>query len=161
MNSTPRQFHRATTNQLSSSHSQLQPSLVQTSALHSSTIIPQPMSRPHFSHPAAPTLLQPSPCLDLMLCFTPDIQSSLSLYFLHSHLTIHQRQFRCTSASLHKPTTQSLSFHQPRHTIQTPSSPPPAPTNCIVNSFTTNLFLPHKSRTFFSDHLLIRQSTTA
>ena len=36
-------------------------------------------------------------------------------------------------ASLYRPTPQSASFHQPRHTIQTHSSPPPTPTG---NSFT-------------------------
>ena len=46
----PRQFRRATGNKLSSSHSQLQPSLVQTSAFHSPTIIPQPIFQTHTSH---------------------------------------------------------------------------------------------------------------
>lgn len=36
-------------------------------------------------------------------------------------------------ASSYQPTTQSPSFHQPRHTLQTHSSPPPTPTG---NSFT-------------------------
>ena len=42
---------------------------------HPSTNFPNP----HFSHLAAPTLLQPSPSPDLILPFTSDIQSSLSL----------------------------------------------------------------------------------
>ena len=43
------------------------------------TIIPQPMSSPHFSHLAAPALLQLSPSPGLILSFTSAIQSSLSL----------------------------------------------------------------------------------
>ena len=60
-----RQFSHTVANQLSSSHSQLNSSIVQDSAFHSPTIIPQSsspvLSRPHFSHLAAPTLIQPSP----------------------------------------------------------------------------------------------------
>lgn len=59
----PRQFRRATTNQLSSSRSQIRSSIVQIPAFHSPTIITQPMSSQHFSHPAdlTPALSQPRP----------------------------------------------------------------------------------------------------
>lgn len=74
----PRQFRRATTNQLSSSRSQIRSSIVQIPAFHSPTIITQPMSSQHFSHPAAPTMIQPSTNPGPILPFTSDIQSSLS-----------------------------------------------------------------------------------
>ena len=52
--SQPRQFRRGPSSQLSSSHSQLQPSLVQTSVFHSPTIISQPIFPAHTSHISPP-----------------------------------------------------------------------------------------------------------
>ena len=75
-----RQFSHTVANQLSSSHSQLNSSIVQDSAFRSPTQSSSPvLSRPHFSHLATPTLTQPSPSPGPILPFTSDIQSSLSL----------------------------------------------------------------------------------
>ena len=45
-------------------------------------------------------------------------------------------------ASSYQPTTQSPSFHQPRHTLQTHSSPPPT-----GNSFVPAALTPHPTNT--------------
>ena len=112
--SPPRQIRREPSNQLSSSHSQLKPSIVQT-----------------FSSPSF-----------LNQFFQPMFLDPTALYFLHSPaITPHFAALHSLSsaqssnarASLYQPTTQSPLFHQPRHTIKTHSSPPPTPTG---NSFT-------------------------
>ena len=58
-------------------------------------------------------------------------------------------------ASLYQPTTQSPSFHQPRHTGKTPSSPPPEPTG---NSFVPTALTPHPANTGVSEKLCWRVS---
>ena len=50
-------------------------------------------------------------------------------------------------ASSYQPTTQSPSFHQPHHTHQTHSSPPPEPTG---NSFVPTALTPHPTNTALS-----------
>ena len=62
----------------------------------------------------------------------PDTQPSIHRLALPLNRSIIQPNARA-HAQLYQPTTQSPSFHQPRHTLQTHSSPPPEPTG---NSFT-------------------------
>ena len=66
------------------------------------------------------------------------------------------RQIRRAHASLYRPTTQSPSFHQPRHTLQTHSSPPPEPTG---NSFVPTALTPHPANTGVSEMLCWCEST--
>ena len=55
------------------------------------------------------------------------------------------QQFHHAHASLYRPTTHSPSFHQPRHTLQTHSSPPPP--KSTGNSVVPTALTPHKKNT--------------
>ena len=116
-NISPLQIRRATTNQLSSSHSQLQPSLVQASL---STHAPSSLNQ--FSQPTLlisshtdldPALFQPRP--DIIFHLRHSILPLSTSFIPISALP--PRHFCRNPASLHKPTSQSPSFHQPRHTL--------------------------------------------
>ena len=50
------------------------------------------------------------------------------LLYMFASYHLPPQQFHRAHASSYQQTTQSPSFHQPRHTLQTHSSPPPEPT---------------------------------
>ena len=102
------------------------------------------MVKKSFSHYAPRPLQQPQ---------MPDMEQvkrSVCNHIRHfSLLSFPPRQFRRAPASSYQPTPQSPSFHQPRHTLQTHSSPPP-PTG---NSFVPTALTPHPANTGVSEKL--------
>ena len=78
------------------------------------------MVKKFFSHYAPRPLQQPQmPNME-------EVECSVCYNISHpSLLSSPPQQFCREPPSLYKPTTQSPSFHKPRHTIQTHASPPP------------------------------------
>ena len=68
------------------------------------------------------------------------------LLYMFASYHLPPQQFYRAHASSYQPTTQSPSFHQPRHTLQTHSSPPPA-----GNSFVPTVLTPHPTNTGVSE----------